>query len=294
MSGRKSKTVKKGKPLSKRLDDIRKTNCSVYEKRQEIVAELKSELRSKGNFIKTSDGRAYYFSKSMHKLYEILAENETFDVMLYELAGLNKADKDWSYILNDLRNYTLVSGKESSVWQFCRWQENKLYLSRFDGTMYVLDGKNALKKDNGTDGVLFLDRPEWEPWTRKHRKGSFSLKDFSEQVNFDAASLASDGLTTDEYRKLFIVCLLFMFFPELLPTKPLILFLGEKGSGKTSTIRRIGKLLFGGKFDVKTLGRNREDAFTVLVASHFLVALDNMDISMPWLCDTVGSVRFCL
>jgi len=83
-----------------------------------------------------------------------------------------------------------------------------------------------------------------------------------------------------QYHQLFVTCLLSLFFIDLLPTKLIVLFLGKKGSRKKSTIRCIGKLIFGSKFDVKTHNRSKKDAFTVLVSSHFLIALDNIEGSM--------------
>ena len=50
-----------------------------------------------------------------------------------------------------------------------------------------------------------------------------------------------------------------MFFPELFPTRPILAMIGEKGSGKTSVLRRIGQMLFGPKFQVMGMSHEPKD-----------------------------------
>jgi len=275
--------------LNKTLNLIREGGLKQHERRDEIAQSVREELSRKGKFIKTQNNEAYYFDESKHKLYEIHKDNEQFAVLLYKLGELNQADPDWKYVFNDLRLYTLSKGQESDVWKFTRWDNGKLYLSRFDGTMYVLDGENIETKNNGSDGVLFIDRNDWEPWMIEESKNEFGLKELIGQINFDTVDPSFDGITLEEYRQLFATCLLSQFFIDLLPTKPLLLFLGEKGSGKTSIIRQVGKLIFGSNFDVKTVERGKEDAFTAMVAAHFMVPLDNVDTSITWLNDALAT-----
>jgi ABC-type multidrug transport system ATPase subunit len=66
-------------------------------------------------------------------------------------------------------------------------------------------------------------------------------------------------------------------------------FLGGQGSGKTTAIRLIGRLLLGPTFDVTGIQRDREDAFTAAVTNRLVLGLDNVDSKIPWLPDALGA-----
>ena len=70
--------------------------------------------------------------------------------------------------------------------------------------------------------------------------------------------LREEALSRKEQEWLFESWLYAMFFPELFPTRPILAMIGEKGSGKTSVLRRIGQLLFGPKFQVMGMSPRAE------------------------------------
>lgn len=275
-------------PLEERLNDVRDNCKEQHKRRAALTSILCEELGKSGKFIKTKDQRAFYFYNADHKLYEIHQDKRPWRILLADLAGLNKGGADYNYIQHGLWNHALTRGEESDIWQFVRHQDDKLYISRFDGTMYVLNGESIQTANNGKDGVLFLDRAEWGPWEIEEQ-GDFTLQEFVNQINFDVEEVSDDNPTLEEYRQLFTTTLLSTFFIDELPTKPIVLFRGERGSGKTSTIRRTGKLLFGPAFDVKALP-NKQDGFQAMISSHFLVGLDNVDTSVHWLNDTLAII----
>jgi hypothetical protein len=74
-----------------------------------------------------------------------------------------------------------------------------------------------------------------------------------------------------------------LFFEGRLPTKPILLLLGVKGSGKTMGLRVLLRALFGKKAQVLTLSKENKDAFEATVTSHHLAVFDNLDGVIPWL-----------
>ena len=73
-----------------------------------------------------------------------------------------------------------------------------------------------------------------------------------------------------------------MFFPELFPTRPMLAMIGEKGSGKTSVLRRIGQLLFGPKFEVMGMSDEPKD-FDAAVTSDAFVGDRQRRYGLTWL-----------
>lgn len=79
------------------------------------------------------------------------------------------------------------------------------------------------------------------------------------------------------------------FFHSIMPSKVILAAIGEKGSGKTSTLRRLGIILYGSKYNVAPLPTKPDD-FDALITNSHLAILDNVDTGTPWLNDKLASV----
>ena len=266
------------------LNNIRGLISAPFERQQAIADLVLKELLRRGYFIRTDNGVAYYFDSENHEPY-IVDDNTKFSLFLYQIASLNGADADWRYLMNDLRNHALSKGQLTEVYQFCRYQDDKLYVSRYNGKISVLDGDDIKEQANGTDGVLFLDAWDCEQWHTEPKSDDFTLNKLICGMNFDDDT----DFAENEYRTMLFTVIVSLFFIDLMPTRPLVLFLGEKGSGKTSIARFIGQMLFGKKFNVKTL-ESKPDAFLAMLEANYLIALDNVDGSNSWLNDKLATV----
>ena len=74
-----------------------------------------------------------------------------------------------------------------------------------------------------------------------------------------------------------------------MPSKSILVTIGEKGSRKTSILRRLGIALFGSKYNVRPLPNKAEDFDTLVTNSHFVI-FDNADTKREWLNDKLASV----
>ncbi len=88
---------------------------------------------------------------------------------------------------------------------------------------------------------------------------------------------------------MFMLWFLSLFFESLMRTKPILAFIGPKGSGKSITNRKVGMLLFGQAFDVMPLTEDSKD-FDAAVTNSALVAIDNADTKCDWLNDRLAIV----
>ena len=62
----------------------------------------------------------------------------------------------------------------------------------------------------------------------------------------------------------------------------ILALIGDKGSGKTFALQRIGQVVIGPGFDVVSLSREERD-FDALVTNSPMVAFDNVDSGPAWL-----------
>ena len=120
---------------------------------------------------------------------------------------------------------------------------------------------------------MFVRNPKWEPF--QIGTPGATTTGIAEAL-LGSLRLREQALSRSEQEWLFESWLYAMFFPELFPTRPILAMIGEKGSGKTSVLRRIGRLLFGPKFQVMGMSHEPRD-FDAAVTGDAFVGIDNAD-----------------
>ena len=244
-------------------------------------------LRTKGVFIRAPENRYYFCSV----IREVLAlDCFAFGTLLSTLFGLNQTEPEFQYIVADANTEAHIRGTRTRVYQLAFYDKNRrvLYLDRFDGMVYRLDGHKIELVENGTDGILFSCWETWEPYEylKGMRQVDLIAPTLIDDINFSADNSI---LTPDEQRFCLSLWLLSIFFEARQPTKPLLLFYGEKGGGKSTALRRIVKFLFGPRADLFTIEKDKEDAFIAVITSHYLAPFDQVDGHLGWLNDRLSS-----
>jgi hypothetical protein len=214
-------------------------------------------------------------------------DNRELELLLARY-GVVRSDKLFTQVIDAMRLHAIKSGTRSTVYAFAHYDRETgvHYLSKFDQSMIRTrpDGSQEVV-DNGTDGVLFLHSTSWEPYAIDKPNGEHSA--FHEVIT-GTIPFDSDNLTIEEQSLLFLVWFLSMLFPELLPTRPILAMIGERGSGKTVALRKVGQLLFGPSFNVMPLSNEPKDFDAAITNDHF-VAIDNADTHTPWLNDRLAT-----
>ena len=255
-----------------------------YQRKREIAELVVGDMRERGIFYRTATEQ-YYFFDNDKTLMSI--GDSTLEVRINEWYGLNRTEKEYEYTLAEFDREAALRGKETDVYQFAYYDKNAhvLYVYNNANQIYRLNGSSIDLVDNGTDGILFLGDPLWEPFAYKDiGNGDFLLPLVVNRINFvDGAHV---NLNRDEQRIMFVLWLYSLFFESIQPTKPIQAFIGEKGSGKSTTQRIIGKLLFGSRFNLTPI--TKEDDFDAAVTHNYLVAFDNVDGKIKWLNDRLS------
>ncbi len=279
-----------GRPIYlKPIDaDFLKTIRSILErkgnrdqKRKKAGEALIEWLVCHGDFIRTIYGGYYYLYRATRRLFTLTSK--AWDTFLYLLTSVNPASTDFRYLLADCETAS-HEGKEMNVVRVSHWdaEQQLLRVSRFDGTVYRLDGMTIEEEANGDGPALFDDASHWQPY----------LPDYSMQGNVlnwtfrDIPRWESDA---DECGLLYKAWWLATFFTELCPTRPILTIRGEKGSGKSMMLRIVLRVLFGVAVDVVGVP-DRADAFVALTSNSHIVALDNMDTMTRDIRDKIAAM----
>lgn len=201
----------------------------------------------------------------------------------YGLPGIESYAK-WIY--ENLRSHASQYGMDAELRRFSMFDQTTrtTYLSAYNGHMWKLDGEQGISYEPiGEDGVFFADddggRP-CEPDIANHG----NLLDRITNLNFEAQSLG--GVTPEQQRMAFTVWMFALAFPDLMPTKPLLLLEGAPGAGKTAAPALL-QLVLQGRRKAMQLQRNKEDDFGVVLLRSPIALFDNTDAYIDWVPDAV-------
>ena len=255
-----------------------------FDKRREIAGIIENALRERGSFLRTGDGRVFFFSKDERKVLDV--EQTEFRRTLTQISGLSVTENFFKFSLDVLQAKTSKTAPLAEVHTFS-------FFNEADGLLAVSDGAGGMwtrplggdwcAAHNGDDGIFFLTEPETVPIVPGFQSDGAAL-----QWYLDLFLFGQNTLSTDDGRVLLSVFLFHQFFPPLQHTRVIPAFLGPQGSGKSTGERLIGRLLLGPKFEVSGLQRDKEDAFVAALSNRVILGVDNADSRIPWLPDALA------
>ncbi len=272
--------------LREAIRDVALSEHPAFDKRR-IIRDLvqKVMLDSKMGFVcRTTDARGFYFHKAERRLYDL--EQKPFQHLLSSVSGLSGTETQFRFVLDSLQTEAArTEAVEVHTASFYDPQTGGLVISDGAGGVWRRERRGTWEPGyNGDEDVLFLTDSDATPWEPRFTQDG-ALKWLLNQLLLDNNA----ALTCEEQKSLLAVWLLHNLFPALRGTRVIPAFLGPQGSGKTSTMRIIGRLFCGAEFEVTGLSRDREDAFVAAVSNRAIVGLDNADSRIPWLEDALAT-----
>jgi hypothetical protein len=256
--------------------------------RNQAVADIViNEFLQRGKFIQDNN-YPYFFPDDSKHIMPLVNNNEDFRTLLNRM-GVNAAKDFYSFVAEEIRTYCRTYGAKIETYNSCHYDSKNfaIYLFNNDSIVYKITPENIEILENGDEGVLFNYRLEHEPFELVEIEEN---KDYFKEHVLDFANLdESSILNADEQKELLRTWTMATFFNSITPSKVILAAIGEKGSGKTSILRRLGIILYGSKFNVAPLP-NKADDFDALITNSHLVILDNVDTGTPWLNDKLASV----
>ncbi|MCL5957860.1 MAG: hypothetical protein M1358_00855, partial [Chloroflexi bacterium] len=196
-------------------------------KRRDAGAMILKYLDEHGGFVRSEADDQFYFHNDQRRLYPL--ESNRFAAFLYALSGANPAGTDYAYLFADCKA-AAMDGALRQIVKLAAWdaQQKVLRVSRFDGTVYRLDGLQIAEEANG-ENVLFDDNPLWQPYQPDYGQPGV--------LKWSTDELANWADETKHYGLALRAWFLALFLTELSPTRPLLVVIGEKGSGKSMLLR---------------------------------------------------------
>lgn len=292
---------KPGEGKVDRITRILRDQKTPYRERANAVAKIVLEdLRTTGTFIRTDMGARYY------------AENRTGLVQLYFIQDGNKADGlqfrsllQSRYGLNAGADATVINGAigvctieclNTSPTIFNKFthydmKKEKVYVDRYDGSMYVLDGTKVAHEPYGYDGVYFNTREPGDTFPLSFEyKADYTRGKLDELIMEGPNFLLSDGINRKDLRHLLKTWVSAFFFGSLMSTRPIVLIYGPADSGKTTQFQNLSIMFTGDStFSVTAIPESGK-AFDTQITNSPYVFFDNVEVNEPKLQEKLAQV----
>lgn len=242
------------------------------------------ELKCGGSFIH-ADKKSWLFNGLDSRVYEIDIKNRAFTSYLALKYGLLKTEAITQHIVAALDAFTQAKGEQREVRRFTFFdrETQTLYVSRYNGTCYRLDGNSVDIVPNGS-GALFVDDDGGVPVQADIAPHGILLDRLVNDLQYVHAT--ESGTPPEVQKRLLTLWLFAVGMPDLFPTKPLLLITGEKGSGKSTAIQRV-QIVVHGKDSTQSVSQKGEEDFGVTLLRTPIALLDNVDKVVDWLPDAL-------
>lgn len=246
-----------------------------------------SDLLGKGRFIQAGI-EIYYFQQETHLL--VPSSTKQFSYLLHKNYGLNPTASFDRQVLAALELRCVGESPQVSVHSRSHWDGSKLFISLKGPEVYVLDGEKIDLAANGDCGHFFTtDRAATKLDTTYTVSAGTAWNILVDNLNLHSS--ADAPASPAQQRELLKAWILNSFFPELAPTKPILVCIGVPGSGKTTAMRRLVRILEGPDQDVLALVEDKPDALRVSLTNRQLLVLDNIEnIQRHWIADMLDRI----
>lgn len=259
----------------------------MLDRNQAVADIIINEFLQRGKFFQDNN-YPYFFPDDSKHIMPLVNNNEDFKTLLNRM-GVNAAKDFYSFVAEELRTYCRTHGAKIETYNSCHYDSKNfaIYIFNNDSVVYKITPENIEALENGDEGILFNYRAEHEPFELVEIDEN---RDYFKEYILDFANLDESGvLSVDEQKELLRTWTMATFFNSIMPSKVILAAIGERGSGKTSILKRLGIILYGSKYNVAPLP-NKADDFDALITNSHLVILDNVDTGTPWLNDKLASV----
>lgn len=274
---------------------------------------LNTELEAQSRFL-IVDGLPHIFTRFGRRLLLIDARNAHWNAHLLMVYGILGADRELApRVTGMLASYALWNGVKMVPRRWTAYVDGALYLTQYDGTVRKLTGAGVTEGPNS-----FLIDNEWPSLrndTTELEPISYEIEDNCTNVLFaddDAGSVPIDpvvgrhghlfrllrgvswapdtvsGMRPHHQVQAMMIWMMALAFPDLFPTKPVIMIEGAPGSGKSMTLQMIQQALFG-EVEPFTVTENGERDFWVSMLTSPIMVLDNTDDLIKWLPDQLNA-----
>lgn len=273
------------------VDRIRLGKGQQFQKVRTSAMTIISHFKENGRLVQ--DGNNVYWLEEESKELLVLG-GRNWNKFMHSAFGLNPLDSFGKQVLESVKLFAQQEAQRVSVHKRSFWSGKELYINLGGPEVYVITGdpKNRRIVLNGDNNMLFLNSEDplklpnlWESDVSPVSPWLFLVDDLSFSTG------ESVNATPIQQRELLKAWIISTFFAQAMPTRPILTLLAPAGAGKTTTARRILRLLEGPGEDVLGVVQDKPDSIRSSLANHKILVLDNLEkTKASWLTDVLNRV----
>lgn len=267
-------------PSIQLIDRIRlEKGSAAHLKVRSAARTMYANLSDTGRFVQT-ENNLYWLDLGSHKLIEI--GSPWWFSRMHNKFGINPKESFGVQVLAAIEMDARVRSDKVEVHKRFHWDGHTLHINFGGAEVYKLCGdparrsisyngaeeflfassSNGLQEEIGSTNILLAD--PLNPWDY-----------LTNDLNFDTTE--QQKANSEQQRQLLQAWILQLFFGSILNTRPIMLLMGPRGSGKTTTARRILRFFEGFNEDVLGIVEDKPDSLRASLEDHLVLALDNME-----------------
>lgn len=264
------------------INHARKSPGTAAERDRLIFNVALTVMNSTGTFANTRHG-AYFTQHRTGNPIPLSRAGEQLQTLIGNTFGLNPTEHEHQYVAAGLTVYGRAITAQTEVGSLSYYDERVntmlLHTGRKDVIKITSDSVETISNGNG---VLFPWIPDCEPYypVLGQQQSTWADEMFSIRNGVD--------LTPDEASALLRCWFLFLLFRQASSARPVLALLGQPGSGKTTTGKKLYSLIYGSRKKISIISNT--DAFDNTVSTNPFVLFDNADTYKVWLPDAIAQM----
>lgn len=194
---------------------------------------------------------------------------------------MNGSTDYYKYLIEELSSYIAKNAEEVRIYDFSHYDidANTLYIYNNGVKIIKITSDKIEEVENGYNGIIFETKSSSEEWnlvrTINQTTSFEKVKEIIERVSYDVDS----HVKKEDYAWMLENYIYALFFPNILNTRPILAFIGNKGSGKSFFLKLLLYIFYGKEASLSNLPSNDEE-FKNSLMNNYLYFIDNLDDSI--------------
>lgn len=241
-----------------------------------------ARMREDGELIHTRGGQLWFMRKDTGRPIEISDRSMWLDAYMQRTFALNPTEQAARFVKSELIANTRNQAASSDLTTLSYYEPSRRVLLLHTGGRDVLHitGEDIEVHPNGYAHTVFTVDDTLEPF-RVGKVGDLGGTTWYDYLFRPQMQHIEGILTQDEAVILLRAWFMFLLFRSVAPNRPLLTVLGAPGSGKTTTAKKMYRLLYGRYRHITTI--ETPDKFDSSTINAPFVAFDNVDQFERWL-----------
>lgn len=247
-------------------------------KKKSISSTILDSLERTWKFYKSCSGIYYYFDDELKQIYKI--KEDKFKYFLNLCFTINGSTDIYKYFIAELESYMSEKAETIEIHTFSYYDTNNntLYIHTNWIKIIKITSDNIEEVDNWFNWLIFESNVLFEEWNLIENEKTTtwnSIKGLINTINFDTDS----KVTKEDYIWLLENYIYGIFFPNLLNTRPILAFLGNKWSWKSFFLKLLLYIFYWKATSLSNLPASDEE-FKNSLMNNYLYFIDNLDDSI--------------